>query len=141
MHIPRAAAAPFLAIDARDHGEAIGIRDLVGRDKTRAHDVARVEILALAGTELALHLLRLLVARRDVVEDRVAENVLARLLARDVAAALADVAAELELEIEQLREGRPLDIRVGADDVEPVRMVEDRPLVPDLRHHGGAPLL
>src|SRR5437016_6204884 len=102
VHVARIAAAPLLAVHARDHLEPVGIADLVGADEARAHGVAVIEVLALARAELARHLLRLLVARREVVEDGVAENVAPRLVPADVLAARADVAAELELEVEAL---------------------------------------
>src|SRR5947209_2466503 len=133
VHVARVAAAPLLAVDARDHLEAVRVAELVGGDKARPHGVAVVEVLALAGSELAGHLLRLLIARREVVEDRVAEDVLARALLRDVLAARADVAAELELEVEALAVAWPRHVGVGAADREAVRVIEDRPLVPDLR--------
>src|SRR4051794_24117534 len=107
VHVARIAAAPLLAVHARDHVEPVRIADLIGRDQARAHGVAIVKILALARPKLAGHLLRLLVARREVVEDGVAEDVLARALFRDVLAAPSDVAAELQLEVQALGIARP----------------------------------
>src|SRR3954463_12448881 len=133
VHVARIAAAPLLAVDARDHLEPIGIADLVGGHQARAHGVAVVEVLTFARTELPRHLLRLLVARREVVEDGVAEDVLARALFRDVLAAPADVAAKLQLEVQALGIARPRDVGVGAAHREAARVIEDRPLVPDLR--------
>ncbi len=133
MHVARIAAPPLLAVHPGDHLEAIGILELVGGDEARAHGVRVVEVLALAGPELAGHLLRLLVARREVVEDGVAEDVLARARLRDVLAGPPDVAAELELEVELLAVRRPGHLGAGAAHREAARMVEDRPLVPGLR--------
>src|ERR1700741_229622 len=92
VHVARVAAAPFLAVHAHRHRQAIRIADLVGGDQAWAHRVAVVEVLAFPRSELPRHLLGLLVARREVVEDGVAEDVLARALLRDVLAGLADVA-------------------------------------------------
>src|SRR3954452_14626213 len=128
MHVARVATAPLLAVDARHHLEAIGVADLVGSDEARPHGVAVVEVLALAGAELPGHFLRLLVTRREVIEDGVAKDVLARALLGNVLSAPADVAAELELEVEALAIARPWHIGVGAADREAVRVIEDRPL-------------
>src|SRR5205085_11068863 len=89
--------------------------------------------LALARTELPGHFFRLFVASREVVEDAVAEDVLSCALLADVLAALTDVAAELELEVQALAVARPRHIGVRAADREAVRVIENRPLVPDLR--------
>src|SRR6185503_10846032 len=132
VHLARIAAAPLLAVHAHDHLQAIGIAELVGGDEARPHGIGVVEILALARSELPRHLLGLLVARGEVVEDGVAEDVLARTLPRDVLAGPADIAAELELEIEALAVRWPGYVGARAADREAVGMVEDGALVPDL---------
>ena len=109
--LPRPHSSPFTRTTISSR---YGIADLVGGDQARPHGVGVVEVLALARAELAGHLLGLLVARGEVVEDGVAEDVLARLLLRDVLAGLADVAAELELEIQALGVGRPRHLGVRA---------------------------
>src|SRR6185503_11414512 len=91
------------------------------------------EVLALARAELAGHLLGLLVARGEVVEDGVAEDVAARVLFADVLAGPADVAAELELEVHALGIRGPEHVGVRAAHGEAARVIEDRALVPDLR--------
>ncbi len=113
--------------------EVVGVGELVGGDQAGPHDVAAVEVLALPRPELARHVPRLLVARREVVEDRVAEDVGGSLGLGDVAPSLADVGAELEFEVHQVRIVRPRDVLVEADHGHPVGMVEDGPLVPGLR--------
>src|SRR5665213_2564330 len=102
MHVARVSPAPFLAIDPHHHREIVRITKLIRRDEARPHDIAGIEGLSLARPELTGHFPDLLVARRDVVEDRIAEDVLARLVARDVLAGLANVAAELQFEIEHV---------------------------------------
>src|SRR5687768_4465441 len=67
--------------------------ELVGGDQPRPHRAERVDRLA----EQPLLVAALNVARRDVVEDRVAENVLHRARGADAAAALTDHDRELRL--------------------------------------------
>src|SRR5437588_594281 len=131
-HVARVAAPPLLAVHAHAHLEPVRVADLVGGDEAWPHRIAVIEILALARAELPRHLRRLLVARREVVEDRIAEDVLARLFLRNVLAGSADVAAELELEVEPLGVRRPGDLGVRAAHREAARVVEERPLVPGL---------
>src|SRR5688500_1144592 len=133
VHVARVAAAPFLAVHAHRHLEAVRVADLVGGHQARPHRVGVVEVLALARPELPGHFLRLLVARGEVVEDGVAEDVLARPLLRDVLARSSDVAAELELEVQALGVRRPWHLGIGPADREAARMVEERPLVPGRR--------
>src|SRR4029450_4980521 len=66
FHVARAAAPPFVAVHPPRHPEGVRIGDLVRRPQARAHRVRVIEVLALAGAELAGHLPRLLVARREV---------------------------------------------------------------------------
>src|SRR5262245_9602352 len=130
LHVARVAAPPFLTVHPHLHLEGVRIRNLVGGHHARPHRVRVVEVLALAGAELAGHLSRLLVARREVVEDRIAEDMVARSLTCDVPAGATDVAAELEFEVERLAVVGPWYLVLVPANAEPVRMVEDRPLVP-----------
>src|SRR5258708_1356899 len=102
VHVARVPPSALLAVHAHDHLEPVWIADLVGGYQARAHRVGVVEVLALARAELPGHFLRLLVARREVVEDGVAEDVLARLFLRNVLAGSADMAAEFQLVVERL---------------------------------------
>jgi hypothetical protein len=52
-HVARAAPAPFLAIDAGDHIQVVGIGQLVDGDQTWSHHVAGIEILALGRSQHA----------------------------------------------------------------------------------------
>src|SRR5919204_1105208 len=134
VHVARVAAAPLFAVDARDHLEPVRVADFVRGNEAGAHGVAIIKVLALPRPQLPRHLLGLLVTRREVVEDGIAEDVLACAAARDVFTALGDVAAELELVVEALGVARPGHVGIGAADREAVRVIEDRALVPDLRN-------
>jgi hypothetical protein len=87
--------------------------------------------------------MKLLVARGEVVEHRVAEHVAGSLAFRDVLSAAADHQPDLELVVDDARIGGPVHFGVVADDAEGVALVVDRPLVPDLGdlHLGGVEAL
>src|SRR5262245_32639454 len=107
--LPRPHSSPFTrTFISRAYGS--GISSAVTRNGPMAFALSKS--FALAGSELAGHLLRLLVARREVVEDRVAEDVVAPALARDVLAGAPDVEAELELEVERVAIHRPRHVVV-----------------------------
>src|SRR5262245_9616631 len=101
MHFAGVPAPPLFPVHAGDHREIVGI-DLVSSHKAWAHSVASVEVLAFARTKLTGHLLSLLIASREIVEDRVAEYVLACCFLSNVLAWFTDVATKLQLEIHEL---------------------------------------
>src|SRR3546814_4428492 len=84
------AVAPGLAVDPRPHAQIVRIADLVQRHQERPHAVAGIEILALAGPEHALHLQPLGVARREIVDDREAEDMVEGFRRLDVLTLLAE---------------------------------------------------
>ena len=131
-HVARVPPSALLAVDAHHHLEAVRIADLVGGHQARSHRVGVVEVLALARAELPGHFSGLLVARREIVEDGVAEDVLVRPVPRDVLARHADIAAELQLVVERLAVRGPGHLGIRATHREAVGMVEERPLVPGL---------
>src|SRR5437868_4979750 len=114
MHVRGGVLPPDLAVHAHGHAEVRGV-ELVRGDDAWAEHVRAVPVLPLRRAHADLHLLRLHVARREVVPDRPAEHVLERMLAGDVAAGLADYGGELELVIELVRVLRPRDLGLGPD--------------------------
>ena len=93
--------------------QALGARrQFVGGDEYRTERAGAVEILA----DRPLRRLELIVAHRDVVEDRIAGDVVERLTSRDMAAALADHGDELALIVELVGDSRANDRRAVADE-------------------------
>src|SRR5208282_5136767 len=86
QHAGRGSGGAQLSLHANRNVESLGIAQLVRRHDPGPEYVAAVEALALGGTEAALHLDRLPVARRKIVEDRVAEDVRPHLPSGDVGA-------------------------------------------------------
>ena len=119
------AARALLAVHARDHLPVAAV-ELVGRDEHRPE--RRREVLALRRPEPDAHLLPLQVARRPVVQHREAADLPLG----------ADHRGALELVVELLRPLRIRDLVVRPVDRGRVREVEDRHLVPLLRHLGAA---
>ena len=90
----------------------LGIADLVGRHQPRAHRAERVERL----TAHELLVAELEIARRNVVQARVAADVLECLRLVHAPAGAPDDDCQLGLEVDRLRQpGIPADFRAGAD--------------------------
>src|SRR3954470_5234619 len=121
VHVGELAAGPFFAVHARDHRGAAAV-ELVRRDEDRTK--ARREILSLRRPEPDAHLRALQVARRPVVHDREPSDLPVG----------ADHSGDLELIVELPRLRRADDLVAWAVDRSRVREVEDRDLVPLLRH-------
>ena len=105
--------------------------ELVGRDDPRPERVG--EVLALAHAQAEAHLGHLQVARRPVVEDRVAGDVLPGLAGRQVTPGAADHRRHLELEVEPPAPRRHRDLLAGTGHGVGVGEVAERRLVPDRR--------
>src|SRR5271170_4087506 len=91
------AAAPFLAVDPRDHRVGLRRIEFVGRHQIRTQYVAAVEVLTLGRAEERPHFGQLKITAGYVVEDRVARYQLIRLLNGEVATGLGDDDRELQL--------------------------------------------
>src|SRR6266511_455957 len=121
VHVRELAARTFLAVDAGDHRPGCPV-ELVGRDDDRPE--ARREVLALGRPESDAHLRPLEVARGPVVHDGEAAD----------PALGTDDRSHLELIVELPRARWVRDVVPRSVDRGRVREVEDRDLVPLLRH-------
>ena len=133
QHAVGDALRAHLAVHPHFHLQFVGIADLVRCHDPGTHDVAAVKTLAFGGTEAAFHLDALRVARREIVEDRIAEDVILGLRGGNVGALVPGDDAELEFVIHHLAVARPLYRGVGAAHAEAVGDVVDRLLAIDFR--------
>src|SRR5690349_14659707 len=125
VHVAEVASRALFAVDAGNHLEA-QVAELVRRHDHRAERGCKV--LPFRGTEADLHLLPLEIARRPIVYDREPPNrALGTHHGRD-----------LELVVALIRPGREGNLVVGSVDRGWVREVEDRQLIPLVRHHWTA---
>ena len=122
-----------LAVDARFHLQVVGIADLVRRHDPRPHHVAAVKALAFGRPQPPFHFDALGIARRKIVEDRIAEDVIPGLGGGDVGALAPGDDAEFQFVVHHLAVARPFHGGVGAAHAEAVGEVVDRLLAIDLR--------
>src|SRR5438105_1455727 len=98
-HVPRVAILLDLAVDAQRYAQRLWVGDLVGSHHPGTDRRRCVQALALE--ELAA-LVVLDVSRRDIVDDRVAENVVHRLVGLDVRPLSSDHHSELDFPVDLL---------------------------------------
>src|SRR5690242_11365774 len=110
MNRPEPSPRPFFSVYSGDHRDCAEICNLIRSDEARSQ--CRREIFALRRTQPASHLLKLDIARTEVVHDGIAGNVILRLSFRDVPALSSNDTGQFQLIVQLRRLQRPGEVLV-----------------------------